>query len=147
MIASIIPQFCCNVMFILKLAWQRLFLDLLLSWTKLVENVIYTPTWHHQSFVGMDSLAYRLFTSLLLHHLPSLPPLLSISLGLPLFLSLPLHHNHQGSSSSSVFLFIIIGIPPHCHRYSSSSSSLLSLVFLFRLFPKILKDILLIRCL
>ena len=80
----------------------------------MVENVIHTLTWHHRSFIGMDSSANRLFTPLL-HHLPPLP---FISLSLPLFLSLPLHHNHRCSSSSSVYLFIVIGIPLH-HRHRS----------------------------
>ena len=59
----------------------------------------------------MDSLAYRLFIPLLLHHLLPLP---SISLSL-LFLSLPLHLDHRCSSSSLVYLFIVIGTH-HRHR-------------------------------
>jgi len=62
-----------------------------------VENLIRTLTWHHRSFNGMDSSANRLFTPLLLHHLPPLP-------------SLALYHNHWCSFS------------PFHHWFASSSS-------------------------
>ena len=99
----------------------------------MVENIIHTPTWHHRSFIGMDSWANRLFT-LLLHHLPPLP---FIAISLPLFLSLFLHHNHRCSSSSSMILFIVIGIPlHHCHRshrYFSDSCPLFHPLFIHHL--------------
>ena len=91
----------------------------------MVGNVIYTPTWRHRSFIGIDSSAKQLFT-LLLHYLPPLP-FISPSLPIPF----------TSSSSSSSVLLLIIGIHLHRHRYSSLSSSLLSSVFLICPFPSL----------